>query len=648
MRIWHVLLATLSALALIAIVGVWLDLDTVSAAVVTGSEPHVLLVLGLAIVIALVLSLVARDPERRIATLIGTMIWIPWIAGLAASALYFTGSSGDQFWKTNAVVLGGGFAIAFWLIYAIVDHDFAMASRQSPGWHGLLQERLEQLKQQASKAPVQSEVGTKAHCEAQANVMGIVGRTIDDLNKPGLRWVTRTGFNGGWTAYHNAEEDFISFAPSQWIQDVAINDILRLFGSKMKRAKKLREHLGRSLIELDPNLKPYVTRLVPEAEAIKAKETTVDDAKQDVGPSETSDTATTSAGPQATTEADRPTTKEEPVRPRLFSCACWIAAALALGRSKRWSSKAADVAPVTDNDLSDQEAKKQAPQTATGPSTADQRSRLVILSTHRALNAYRGAGWAELGRARWHLTLTTTVTGMFAFLVLALALVRNIGNTELTAGWAYFLVGAVAGLFLRLYFASSEQHVSDDYGLDAARLYQTPLLCGVAAVIGVVLMASIAGSNVGDLLNPEVSPTAPPVAVESSSPEPIESALPESSALPAPEESAVVEEQPSAVAETEPSGLAQAPPSAISEPTVAPEAESSAGPSGMTGASPSPNPAEAQSTTATLKQAFDLESYPLGLVVAIAFGLTPNLVLRRLGVSVAAAKAAIVASRPAT
>ena len=134
------------------------------------------------------------------------------------------------------------------------------------------------------------------------------------------------------------------------------------------------------------------------------------------------------------------------------------------------------------------------------------RGRAAIANGHpddpSSLDTYRGARWAELGRARWQLMLTTTVAGIVAFLVLALALIRGVHPDQLMAGWAYFLVGAAAGLFLRLRLASEESQVTDDYGLEAARVFQTPLLSGMAAIIGVVLMASLAGSSLGDILTP--------------------------------------------------------------------------------------------------------------------------------------------------
>ena len=48
----------------------------------------------------------------------------------------------------------------------------------------------------------------------------------------------------------------------------------------------------------------------------------------------------------------------------------------------------------------------------------------------------------------------------------------------------------------------------------------------------------------------------------------------------------------------------------------------------------------------TLSNAFSLATYPLGLVIALAFGLTPNLVLQRLGVSASEAKEELLATRP--
>lgn len=181
----------------------------------------------------------------------------------------------------------------------------------------------------------------------------------------------------------------------------------------------------------------------------------------------------------------------------------------------------------------------------------------------------------------------SAVAGFVSYLILALALVFGVQETHLGTAWAYFLTGAVAGLFLRLRSAGTATEVADDYGLEAARLYQTPLLSGMAAVMGVVMMASIGGSSLNDIINPN-----PDVSL-------------------------------SAVVSVEPS------PSA--EPVAA---ETVTGPSD-------------QDTMAPLADAFDLGKYPIGLVIALVFGLTPGLVPDRLGASLAGTKSAITSSRPA-
>jgi hypothetical protein len=198
---------------------------------------------------------------------------------------------------------------------------------------------------------------------------------------------------------------------------------------------------------------------------------------------------------------------------------------------------------------------------------------------------------------------TTTVAGIVAYLVLALALIAGASPTQVIAGWAFFLVGAIAGLFLRLRFASEDIQVADDYGLEVARLYQTPLLSGMAAVLGVLLMASLAGSTLGDVITPEAAASPEPSVAASVAP-----------ASPGP---------------------------AVSSPAA------SAGPSAIAGDTPASTDRPEQPTTATLTDAFNLGQYPIGLVIAVVFGLTPTLVLSRLGVSWNQVKKDLIATRPA-
>jgi hypothetical protein len=245
------------------------------------------------------------------------------------------------------------------------------------------------------------------------------------------------------------------------------------------------------------------------------------------------------------------------------------------------------------------------------------RARAVIRAVHDSITSYRSGLWSELAYARWLLLRTTATAGLVAYLVLALALVVGVSESHLGTAWAYFLTGAVAGLFLRLRRAGTETSVSDDYGLEYARLYQTPLLSGMAAVIGVVIMASISGATLGDILVQETTP--PTIAAEA-----VASDAPASDTFGA-EETLDPDDFPAA--------------------TDAPVPDESAA-AGEDGAEPPTDgdPTE-QTTSARLGEAFDLETYPLGVVIALIFGLTPGLVLDRLGASLSDTKSAIVSSR---
>src|SRR5207248_4556990 len=64
---------------------------------------------------------------------------------------------------------------------------------------------------------------------------------------------------------------------------------------------------------------------------------------------------------------------------------------------------------------------------------------------------------------------------------------------------AFFLVGGLIGLFNQCYNDAQAGTVVDDYGLTTARLLMTPLVSGLAAVAGVIIVAvlSIAQLRLG-------------------------------------------------------------------------------------------------------------------------------------------------------
>ena len=112
---------------------------------------------------------------------------------------------------------------------------------------------------------------------------------------------------------------------------------------------------------------------------------------------------------------------------------------------------------------------------------------------HRIIDEYRNDLWANLVRARNRLLATTFIGGLLAYLIVGLALMQSIDERLLVGAWLLYFAGALAGLLQQLYLASQEDVAVEDYGLDQARLFATPLLSGMAAIIGVVLTLAASG-----------------------------------------------------------------------------------------------------------------------------------------------------------
>jgi hypothetical protein len=157
----------------------------------------------------------------------------------------------------------------------------------------------------------------------------------------------------------------------------------------------------------------------------------------------------------------------------------------------------------------------------------------------------------------------------------------RVGREAIIAAAAFFLVGAVVGLFDQLRRGSgTETAPEEDYGLARARLLYIPLLSGLAAVGGVLVTAMLYGT-LNDTIPPnEVAAATPPPAV-------------------------VV--------------AAAATPSATTVPAAA--ATPPAGSAGVRGFTPD---------VPALDRVFDLQDNRFSLVIAAVFGLTPGFLVDRL------------------
>lgn len=116
-------------------------------------------------------------------------------------------------------------------------------------------------------------------------------------------------------------------------------------------------------------------------------------------------------------------------------------------------------------------------------------ARAVLRTVRRSINEYRGERWNGLIVARNRLLATMFFTALMAYALLVIALIGNAPKPAIVAASTFYLVGATIGLLGRLRGESQTEAAFEDYGLSAARLITIPLLSGLAAIGGVVLMA---------------------------------------------------------------------------------------------------------------------------------------------------------------
>ena len=133
-------------------------------------------------------------------------------------------------------------------------------------------------------------------------------------------------------------------------------------------------------------------------------------------------------------------------------------------------------------------------------STRDEATaRSVLRGVRRVLNTLQDRSWEGLLRARNRLLASIAITGLVTHVLLCITVltipIPNASNhytDPLVAATAFYLVGAVTGLFGRFYQESTTGSAVDDFGFSTTRLIATPLLSGLAGIGGVLLLITLA------------------------------------------------------------------------------------------------------------------------------------------------------------
>ncbi len=123
----------------------------------------------------------------------------------------------------------------------------------------------------------------------------------------------------------------------------------------------------------------------------------------------------------------------------------------------------------------------------TASNEVEMQQRSILREVRHALNEFRDSRWEAIIHARNQLISTMILTGLIIYVLLQFTILAGARQAMIISATAFFLVGALVGLFYRLYSESQTSKSIDDYRLALARLVAIPMFSGLAAVGGVLL-----------------------------------------------------------------------------------------------------------------------------------------------------------------
>ena len=124
----------------------------------------------------------------------------------------------------------------------------------------------------------------------------------------------------------------------------------------------------------------------------------------------------------------------------------------------------------------------------------DMQGRSILREVRHALNEFRDDRWESIVRMRNQFVCTMILTGIMLYVLLQFTILAGVSQAAMTTAAAFYLVGALVGLFGRLYNESQSSKSIDDYRLTLVRTIATPMFSGLAAVGGVLLTQKVTSS----------------------------------------------------------------------------------------------------------------------------------------------------------
>ena len=464
--------------------------------------------------------------------LVGCLIPMPIVATIVTSAIYILPTpmwlqSLIYSWRSlNWLTIIAGFAVTlvFWLLTALFAKNFTSFESADPVSGSHLKNHFSALRAGFATLPALNDNGNSLPKEsfhsyriAYEQVKAYIEEIEGLLERKDMRWIAGTGYLHAWNLVHRAEEAMITLEPREEVIRGAIYDQMCLIGSSITaRASALNK------LELAvKNLSASATQYLDHTENGVVQNTVSSSTGQNMAtlgaislvmPKNQQDPITgvmaitkdeKSLAPGATSivaaqEPDITTTNGTPK--------------VANGEpgDVHGSATPIDKSAVLVNQMSVATSGKLATHIIT-----EMEARNALRDARRTINEFRDNLWEGLVNGRNLLMGTALITGLLTYVLFSFAIIAGATTIIITAATAFYLVGALIGLFSRLYDESKVANASSNYNLTLARIIVTPVLSGIASVIGVLLTSMLSLTLLKSAL-PQTGGTIPQLGLEDS------------------------------------------------------------------------------------------------------------------------------------
>ena len=129
----------------------------------------------------------------------------------------------------------------------------------------------------------------------------------------------------------------------------------------------------------------------------------------------------------------------------------------------------------------------------------EQIARANIRQVKSALHKFTNNRWDGLVRARSQLMGTAFLTSIFTYIFVIIAILVPVPGTNIIHAMVFYFLGAIVGLFGRLFDERNTDKVIDDYGLGTTRIIVTPFISGLAVLIGLLFVTSSSNTTLYEI-----------------------------------------------------------------------------------------------------------------------------------------------------